>query len=155
MDSIPDTKRYRLTPIPLYPAYAGFYALSGDVAWFDSTQGQTTYPAYAGFNLGEREMTLSEYIQEIKSLATDIIAESADSDVYMTDMVDEYVDAHQWIIYSCHNIDVLKHSKNADYACSMGLLGEVSHWDRLLTVSAYYAMRADIIDVMQDICIGA
>ena len=100
-------------------------------------------------------MTLSEYIQEIKSLATDIIAESADSDVYMTDMVDDYVDSHQWIIYSRFNIDVLKHSENADYACSMGLLGEVSHWDRLLTVSAYYAMRADIIDVMQDICIGA
>lgn len=100
-------------------------------------------------------MTLAEYIQEIKSLATSIIEESKERDVYMTDMVDDYVDSHQWIIYSRYNLDVLKHSENADYACEMGLLAEVSHWDRLLTVSAFYAMRADIIDVMQNICIGA
>ncbi len=106
-------------------------------------------------------LTKSEYENEIKELAASIWEEARsqvedDGETYgsMSDYVHgstfEWVDSHQWVIYSAYHRDVIALSKNEDayrdvYSnADLGqILGE-GGLKKVDTIMAFYAMLADV-----------
>jgi len=108
-------------------------------------------------------LTRSQYTQEIKSLATDLVFE-AYADWETRDEVEERindymihdtVDSHQWVIYYSYNNDVIQHSDNADAYLdvydneSLGQIVTEQGVDQLGTIRAYFAMYQDLSEACE------
>lgn len=84
-----------------------------------------------------------EYLEEINSIAKELI-ESKSKEEDIADLVHEYVDNHNWIIYTAKLELVSLLSKNADYAENQGLLSTGGSVER-----AYWAMYADVMEAIE------
>lgn len=105
-----------------------------------------------------QNITQSEYNKEIQSLAKEIwddALEQANNDredahdlIY--DLTHEYVDGHQWIIYSAYNQSVTECSDNPDAYqdiyddTGLGQLVAEGGVSQLYTTMAYWAMHVDV-----------
>ena len=111
--------------------------------------------------------TYQEYWKAVRDYAASAVSnEDWSQDVDLSDRVHELVDQSQWVIYTWRNLRVLEHTAHFDaYEDEGGLhsdkafrtcyqhfnvRGETSlRWassslSSILTVSAYYAMQADV-----------
>ena len=110
-------------------------------------------------------ITSSEYWVEIDSIAENMASEALsdndnDIDAARDDIQDsrlhETIDGHQWVIYYAYNDDVLYHSENSDYYENNFGTDEMAHTikerglDGLKTVMAFWAMYADVQDIIND-----
>jgi hypothetical protein len=109
------------------------------------------------------ELSRTQYVDKINSIATNMAAEALadndnDIDAARKDIYDsrlhETIDGHRWIIYYAYNLDVIRHSDNADaYSDNLGPLDMAAvlkerGLDGLHNVIAYYAMYADVSDAL-------
>ena len=112
--------------------------------------------------------TYQEYWQAVRDYAASAVSnEDWSQDVALADRVHELVDQSQWVIYTGRNLRVLEHTAHFDaYEDEGGLHSdkafrtcyqvhgrtEVSSSQSLsaiLTVSAYYAMQADVYEAIE------
>jgi len=105
------------------------------------------------------ELTEFEYNKEIRSIAADLVSEAmaehendheaAEEEIHDS-RLHETIDGHQWVIYYSYNLDVIKHSNNADYmADNFGFEG----YDDLNTLYcnvAFWCMYADVQDELEN-----
>ena len=111
------------------------------------------------------EMTSSEYWVEINSIAENMASEALadndnDIDAARDDIQDsrlhETIDGHQWVIYCAYNDDVLRRSDNESYyednfgADDMANIIKDRGLDGLKTIMAFWAMYADVQDIIDD-----
>jgi hypothetical protein len=111
------------------------------------------------------QISSSQYWNQIQaaaeSLALDAMQENdfdkeAASDAIFDNLLHEYVDGHQWIIYNAYNLDVIQHSDNADYyvdnfGCeAAGEELKNNGLSGLHTAVAFWCMYADIADKISD-----
>lgn len=109
------------------------------------------------------DITRNEYWAEINSIASDMASEAlsanyGDIDAARDDIWDsrlhETIDGHQWVIYYAYHDDVLRHSDNASYyednfgTDDMAATIKERGLDGLKTVMAYFAMYADVGDLI-------
>jgi hypothetical protein len=66
-----------------------------------------------------KELTYNDYHAAVRSIAEELFEEArerkTDHDA-VEERLWETVDGHEWVIYTRHNYDVLRHSANSDYA---------------------------------------
>ena len=117
-------------------------------------------------------MNNQEYWNEVNEIADSIACEAmqqcADSrqapsivredaeELINDSLLHETIDGHQWVIYYSYNLDVIKHSDNADYmqdnfgvediAASL----ESGGINGLHTAMAFWALYADVQDLISD-----
>ena len=110
-------------------------------------------------------MNNQEYWNEVNEIADIIACESmqeCDNDREQAEelindsRLHETIDGHQWVIYYSYNLDVIKHSDNADYMqdnfgaeCIAASL-ESGGIDGLHTAMAFWALYADVQDLISD-----
>ena len=119
------------------------------------------------------DITNTSYWKEINDLARGMIEETyewldkadMEPDEIIEDVMDqitdhvlhETIDGHQWVIYYAYNLDVIKFSNNSDYMVENFGNDEAGHilskqgLDSLHTAIAFWAMYADVQDVLHDI----
>ncbi len=84
-------------------------------------------------------ITHQQYWAEIRDIAREIV-DDADEDKHVA----EYVDGHQWLIYTYYNMQVLPHSNNENaYFDECGTL-TVSDFSSCVSTLATWAMMADV-----------
>ena len=92
-------------------------------------------------------MTNSEYWTEIAALAQAAVeALEEDESLDLHDWVHENIDAHEYIIYTAKAEMVMHNTDNEDAFIELcgGELPKDTTWAKLVTVFAFYAMRADL-----------
>ena len=108
-------------------------------------------------------MNYSEYIDEINSIAAELVsksmgqsgndreaAEEPINDTLLNEMLHETIDGHQWVRYYSYNDDVIKHSDNDEYYRniynneSIGSIVAEKSTNDLKAIIAYWAMHADV-----------
>lgn len=103
------------------------------------------------------DLTNTEYQDEIKSLAETVVEEAKERDPdnwqdEISDVLHEWIDGHQWVIYNAYNLDVLQHSSNPDYYIDNFGEDDAVHVLKergvsgLHNVLAYGAMYGDVSD---------
>lgn len=105
-------------------------------------------------------ITYEAYVTEVAGIAQYCINEALEygSDLY--DMVHQYVDGHQWIIYYAHNQDVLDHSENPDawtdcYSNKdLGTIVAEDGMDGARMIQAYCAMHQDVTEKVYELVDG-
>lgn len=110
------------------------------------------------------EITRGKYYEEIRSIAESIVSESMadngnDRKAAEEDINDfrlhQTIDGHQWVIYTAYNLDVLRHSDNADACVDNFGADYAGHTlkdrgiDGLHAVMAYCAMEQDVRDYLE------
>jgi hypothetical protein len=101
-------------------------------------------------------ITSTEYREELKSLAADIVAEHEDY-AEAHDLVHETIDGHQWIIYTAYNNDIVQISDNHDAyldVYNQEDLGQIvmdKGIDGLTLTRAFFAMSQDLNDAIHEI----
>ena len=81
--------------------------------------------------------------QAARSLEAMGLSEDWPKDVDLSDRVHELVDGSQWVIYTWRNLRVLQYTAHFDaYEGETSL--STQSLSSILTVSAYYAMHADV-----------
>lgn len=103
----------------------------------------------------------SDYWKEINASAVALAQEAmqqnefdreAASEAIFDNLLHEYVDGHEWIIYNAYNLDVIQYSDNADYYVdnfgteSAGEELKNNGLSGLHTAVAFWAMYGDIAD---------
>lgn len=117
-------------------------------------------------------LSSNQYWAEVQSLAASIVADAADytgcntADTFDRDtitdhiydsLLNETIDGHQWVIYYAYNLDVLKHSDNAEYMIDelgtdyAGQVLKDKGLSGLHTACAYWALYADVNDRLSDV----
>ena len=98
---------------------------------------------------GLREIR-ARYWQDVRDFAAEIVADNPEDENAQSDAAHEYADGSQWVIYTRMAYLVALVSDNADAhedAVSItegGRVGETPTLDSMVTLAAYFAMRADI-----------
>ncbi len=95
------------------------------------------------------EITYSDYWKTVAESA-DFLAEEVRSleeindDFY--DMLHEYVDGHQWIIYTFYNTQIMRHTDNSDavFDIGVGVPEGAESWTDIVLGFAFYAFYQDI-----------
>jgi predicted ribosome quality control (RQC) complex YloA/Tae2 family protein len=101
-----------------------------------------------------------QYDKEINSIAINIIADlkagqQDPSDIYSA--VHEYVDGHQWIIYTSYHRQIIQYTPNADaykdvYSDEdLGQLVSEQGIEAFEQVRAFFAMTQDVSEAMQEL----
>ena len=94
--------------------------------------------------------TQQEYWAHVEDLAREIITESKEYDRDIDDVMHEYIDGDAWVIYTFRAQKVIEYSPNdCEYFDNMGPV-EVRDWTSLFTASAYFALRADVYEAIQE-----
>jgi len=115
-----------------------------------------------------QNITQSEYNKEIQSLAQEIWREALEQanndreDAYdlIYDVTHEYVDGHQWIIYSAYNQSVTECSYNPNAYqdiyddTGLGQLVAEGGVSQLYRILAICAMHADVSEVVYGLAEG-
>lgn len=60
------------------------------------------------------KITHAEYWAEIESIAKEVTAEALENDLDTYEVLHEWIDGHQWVIYYSYNLDVLEHCSNME-----------------------------------------
>jgi len=109
-------------------------------------------------------MNNQEYWNEVNAIADIIACESmqecdndreAAEELINDSRLHETIDGHQWVIYYSYNLDVIKHSDNADYyADNFGAESLASSLesglDTLHCHIAFWALYADVQELISD-----
>ena len=110
-------------------------------------------------------MNYSQYYEEVHAIAQ-YIADTAmdehnndreEAEEYINDtLLHETIDGHEYVIYTCNNLDVIQHSQNEDYLEEN--LGSESVMAALKTgisglhcAMAFWAMYTDVQDIIGDV----
>jgi len=110
-------------------------------------------------------LTSTEYDNEIKELAADIWEEAlsqaegdtGEAEQLAYELTHEWVDGHQWIIYTSYHKDVLAFTENEgaykDVYCNddLGAILCEGGMDKLHTIMAYFAMQTDVLQALSEI----
>ena len=100
-------------------------------------------------------ITSKAYWDEIKSAASYIADEYNESDDWY-DAIHEYVDSHQWIIYTAYHADLVRNTDHPDAYLDMmsnediGNVVRDNGLEHAIMIQAFYAMQQDIIDALDD-----
>ena len=94
--------------------------------------------------MAEDTGTYQEYWRAVRDCAASAVSnEDWSKDVDLSDRVHELVDGSQWVIYTWRNLRVLQYTAHFDaYEGETSL--STQSLSSILTVSAYYAMQADV-----------
>ena len=109
-------------------------------------------------------LTNTEYDNEIKELAADIWEEALsqaegdteEAEQLAYELTHEWVDSHQWVIYTSYHKDVLAFTENEgafeDVYCNEGIAAIVSEGGliTLNTIMTYFAMQADVLQALHE-----
>lgn len=110
-------------------------------------------------------MNSNEYWAEVNSLADMIASETManhnnDREQAENEINDSYlhetIDGHEWVIYYSYNLDVIKHSDNADYCADNFGAEALAHsleqggLNTLHCHIAFWALYADVQDRLSD-----
>jgi hypothetical protein len=111
------------------------------------------------------ELSRIQYMEEIQSLADNMVSEEMDNchgdrsaaEESINDTVlHETIDGHQWVIYNAYNADVMRHSDNTDYYIDnfggddAGKILKERGLDGLHNVIAFWCMYADVQNRLSD-----
>jgi hypothetical protein len=94
-------------------------------------------------------ITLSDYQDEIASLAKDASEEAREHNRDLCEVIHETVDGHQWVIYSRFAPFVLALSKSSEAGAEYGDLSEIVRKHGVDGLMSYLACAAMIQDVEQ------
>lgn len=92
-------------------------------------------------------MDRAEYYQEIRDLAAEIAAEARKTGQDPYEVACEYVDGHEWVIYTGRNLEVLVASDNWLAIDDVGIDG-YRDFSSLLAPAAYHAMLQDVLEAL-------
>ena len=110
-------------------------------------------------------MNYQEYLDEVNDIADIIASESMDECGNDRDQAEqlindsrlhETIDGHQWVIYYAYNLDVIKHSDNAEYMSdnfggdALSACIDAGGVDSLHTAMAFWALYADVQELIDD-----
>lgn len=110
-------------------------------------------------------MDYSEYYTEINNIAAELVSEAmeqtendcdAAEELINDSLLHETIDGHQWIIYYSYNDEIISHSSNDEYYRDMygnediGRIVADQGLDHLKTIIAYWAMYADVQEVLEN-----
>lgn len=111
------------------------------------------------------KMKKQDYCFEVAAIAEALVAEAlnqCDNDEYQAmelindSLLHEWIDGHVWIIYNAYHLPILQHSSNAEYMvdnlgadCVAYELKE-GGLSRLHCALAYWALYADVVELLQD-----
>jgi hypothetical protein len=98
-------------------------------------------------------MTQNEYRDECTSLAREALRESKGDRDAAAERVREAVDGHEWIIYTRHNFDVLKHCTDEAHGIDEGLVDanaalKDGGLGKLLMQLAFWSMEQDVLEAL-------
>jgi len=104
-----------------------------------------------------QQVLKARYYQTVRSYATDILKEAQDAgyeDIeeargFIDEKVHETADGSAEVIYTHRAINTLYQSDNWTEIDEVGLEGSASELSSLVTVAAYYALRADILEQVE------
>ena len=89
----------------------------------------------------------SRYWKEIEGIAIEVTRESREQDVDLYEYLHEYLDAHEWVIYTANHYKVLDISPNdGAYVEDFGPEGIVVDGVLNTAVLAFAAMHRDVYD---------
>ncbi len=95
-------------------------------------------------------ITHTQYWKEIDALATDIAAEAKDEQRDIYEVLHEWIDGHEWVIYHANNLPVLEHASNPEAfidACGSEAAGDELKRGGLNSLHmslAYFAITEDV-----------
>jgi hypothetical protein len=96
-----------------------------------------------------------EYFRDVETMALDLVEEYGHDDDAMDDAVHEAIDGSQWVIYYYRARLVLQFSSNDEAGPDeMGwetFVDGATGWSDLYTRGAYFAMRADVSEKIEEI----
>jgi hypothetical protein len=103
----------------------------------------------------EYYMTSWEYWSEITEIANECKQRERDGEE-LSDIVHEWIDSHQWVIYTPYHYEVLRISSNVDYGCEEGLIDlnedfKEGGLGRVTMSLTYRAMYADVMGTCSEI----
>ena len=105
-------------------------------------------------------MTYAEFIEEVESAARDIVAESKEYESDVDDLVWQFADGHQWVIYTgmawdlcdmmrrCHS-DLFNQAESDFEDC--GGCGDDFSVDRAMTLIAFHLIRNGVRDAVAEL----
>jgi len=108
-------------------------------------------------------MESTEYWIEVQNLADNIVSEAMDEcdndlnaaeELINDSLLHETIDGHQWVIYYSYNLDVIRHSDNAEYyqenfgVDALATSLEQGGLDTLHCHMAFWALYADVQDAI-------
>lgn len=106
-----------------------------------------------------KEISRTQYMDEIQSLANHIVCEAMDDcqgdraaaeESIGDHVLHEAIDGHRWVIYTAYNMDVMRNSDNMDYYVDnfggndAGQILKKDGLNGLHSVIAYWCMYADV-----------
>lgn len=101
------------------------------------------------------EITAYEYRRDVETMALDLVEEHGHDDDAMDDAVHEAIDGSHWVIYTYRARKVLEFSDNDEAGPDCCGWEDFAHgatgWADLYTKGAYYAMRADLSEKIEEI----
>jgi hypothetical protein len=100
------------------------------------------------------EMTAQEYWKEVREIAEEIIGESKEKGrsyeqmrEYAQERLWEWIDGHEWIIYTWAYPYVLIHCSNEDaYFQEFGPVEKVESYSDIMGKMAFYAFYSDVAE---------
>lgn len=103
-------------------------------------------------------ITAYQYHRDVESMACDIVEEHGHDRDAIIDAVHEWVDGSQWVIYTARARKVLEFSDNDEAGPdSLGwedFAAGATGWADLYSRGAYFAMCADVSEVIERILGG-
>lgn len=114
-------------------------------------------------------ITYNVYYKEVQSIAKELVLEALEQcdndseqalELINDSLLHEWIDGHEWVIYNCYHLPIIQHSSNADYMeDNLGADYAVSELKEkglsgLHCALAYWAMYADIQDILEDTMCG-
>lgn len=105
-------------------------------------------------------MNYAEFIEEVESAARDIVEESKEYDSDVDDLVWQFADGHQWVIYTgmawdlcdmmrrCHS-DLFNQAESDFEDC--GGCGDDFSVDRAMTLIAFHLIRNGVRDAVAEL----
>lgn len=92
--------------------------------------------------------TYHEYWSQVESIAKDVTTEAREQDRDITEVLWEWIDGHEYIIYYSKSHAVMRHTSNEDaYQDNFGVEGFAGKgYDQIATLYAYGAMEADVMN---------
>lgn len=91
------------------------------------------------------ELSRHEYWAEVENIAKSVTEEARDEEREIGEVLHDYVDSHQWVIYYAYNMQVLQLSDHENEMWEQGLQPTKvdSIWN-ILTPAAFCALYADV-----------
>ena len=91
-------------------------------------------------------MNHHEYWTQVHRIADELYEEHGNDWSLAQDELHEWIDSHQYIIYTHQATCVMTHTDNQDALFEHGFEPSTHSWGQMISQFAYFAMEADVID---------